>query len=121
MARTTKNKTAHAAGLDAEWIAAWILRFKGYRILATRYRTPVGEIDIIARRRRTIVFVEVKRRAALDDALGSVLPQARARITRAAAHFMAGAPRYQDCGLRFDVIALAPPRHWRHVCNAWES
>lgn len=115
----TRSRTAHETGLLAETAAAWILRLQGYRILARRYKTPVGEIDIVARRGRTTVFVEVKRRAAMADALQSVSAPAQARITRAAQHFLAA--RGQDGGgaLRFDVIALAPPLSWRHVRNAW--
>lgn len=114
----TRNKTAHARGLLAESVAAWILRLKGYRILARRYKTPVGEVDIIARRGKTTVFVEVKARAAMDDALQSISPQSRARITRAAEHFLAMGGGGANV-LRFDVIALAPPLSWRHIRNAW--
>lgn len=113
----TRNSTAHARGLMAESVAAWILRLQGYRILARRYKTPVGEVDIIARRGKTTVFVEVKARAAMADALQSISPQSRARITRAAEHFLATGGGGDS--LRFDVIALAPPLSWRHIRNAW--
>lgn len=117
----TRSKTAHENGLLAEAVAAWILRLQGYRILARRYKTPVGEVDIIARRGRTLVFVEVKVRAALADALQSVSPQAQARITRAAQHFLITGGQGVDVILRFDVIALAWPFAWRHVRNAWQT
>ena len=115
----TQSRTAHARGLLAETIAVWILRLQGYRILARRYKTPVGEVDVIARRGKTIVFVEVKARAILADALQSISPQAQARITRAAQHFLMAGGQGGDDVLRFDVIALAPPLSWRHVRNAW--
>jgi len=115
----TRTRTAHENGLLAEMIAAWILRLQGYRILARRYKTPVGEVDIIARRGKTTVFVEVKARAVLADALQSISPQSQARITRAAQHFLMTGGQGRDDVLRFDVIALAPPLAWRHVRNAW--
>jgi putative endonuclease len=112
------TRTAHENGLLAETVAAWILRLQGYRIVARRYKAPVGEVDIIARRGKVTAFVEVKARAVLDDALQSVSVQSQARITRAAQHFLLKAGRGDDV-LRFDVIALAPPLSWRHLRNAW--
>ena len=70
----------HRAGLFAETLAALALRLCGWRILARRFRTPVGEIDIIARRRGVIAFVEVKRRPELAErtrAANRALPQSR--------------------------------------------
>ena len=121
MTPARKNRTAHAAGIDAENIAVWILRCKGYRILARRYKTPVGEIDIIAKRGKNIAFVEVKARAVLGDALQSISPQSQARITRAAEHYMTGAGRGFDGTMRFDVMVFAPPWRWRHVPDAWRA
>jgi putative endonuclease len=116
---TKKIETAHSFGLRAEDMAVWILRLKGYRILARRYKTPVGEIDIIARRGRVVAFVEVKARAVLSDALSCLRPQNRARIIRTAEHYLATTPGLADYTLRFDFIALAPPFSWRHLDNAW--
>lgn len=121
MTAPKKNKTAHATGIAAENIAAWILRLQGYRILATRYRTPVGEVDIIARRGAIIAFVEVKARVTMDEALSSVSQQSRARITRAAEHYMVHKGQGFDGTMRFDVVALAPPWRWRHVRDAWRA
>ena len=75
---------AFRTGLSAEARAATLLVAKGYRILAKRFRTPHGEIDIVARRRNLIVFVEVKARASLDDAAYAVTPRQQARIIAAA-------------------------------------
>ena len=69
---------AFRAGLSAEARAAAYLMAKGYRILAKRYRTPYGEIDIVARKRSLIAFVEVKARASLDDAAYAVTPRQQA-------------------------------------------
>jgi len=115
-----KNKThSYKMGLLSETIAAWGLRLRGYRILAMRYKTPVGEIDIVARRGRTLVFAEVKARQDLSTALQSVTPQMQNRITRAANHFIAHHSAYHEYEMRFDLIALAPPFYWRHLDNAW--
>ena len=115
----TARDTGHSFGLRAESMAVWILRLKGYRIVARRHKTPVGEIDIIARRGRVLVFVEVKARAALNDALQCLTPRGQARIIRAAQHYIATHPNQADCDMRFDFMALAPPLSWRHLDNAW--
>ena len=60
------RRAGYARGLVAEGIAAWLLRLKGYRVLATRYRTPLGEIDIVARRGKVLAFVEVKARPTVE-------------------------------------------------------
>lgn len=103
--------TSYQRGLRAEDMAAWFLRLRGYKILERRYKTPVGEVDVIARRGRCIVFVEVKARGTMDDALYAVQPKQVARVMRAGEYYMA---RHQLAGreMRFDVIAVRPPRHW---------
>ncbi|MEL6287622.1 MAG: YraN family protein [Pseudomonadota bacterium] len=75
-------------GRWAEWLAAGSLMLRGYRILALRYRTRVGEIDIIARRGRRIAFIEVKARAALDDALFAITPTLSRRVMAASEVWM---------------------------------
>src|SRR5262245_64940533 len=75
---------AFRTGISAESRAAAYLMAKGYRILAKRYRTPYGEIDIVARRRNLIDFVEVKARENLDDAAFAVTPRQQQRIINAA-------------------------------------
>ena len=78
-------------GRRAETIAAWYLRAKGYKVIARRVRTPVGEIDIIARHGDSLIFVEVKARATLDSAIFALHPAALRRI-EAASRVLA--PRY---------------------------
>src|ERR1700676_5701859 len=75
---------AFRTGLSAESRAAAYLMAKGYRILAKRYRTPYGEIDLVARRRHLVAFIEVKARASLDEAAYAVTPRQQARIIEAA-------------------------------------
>lgn len=96
-----------------------LLRLKGFRILATRYRAPVGEIDLVARRGRLIVAVEVKSRSSLADAAFAIDPRQQARISRAAEHFLAANPRYSNHQIRFDAILDAPGRLPRHIPDAW--
>src|ERR1700693_211747 len=58
---------AFRLGLSAESRAAMVLIAKAYRIVARRWKTPFGEIDIVARRRRALVFVEVQARGPYDE------------------------------------------------------
>jgi putative endonuclease len=97
-----------------------MLRLKGYRIVARGFRVPVGEIDIIARRGRTLAFVEVKGRA--DDGAPEVLtPRQRRRITRAAEAFLKARPGYRGLDLRFDLMVVGRRGPPRHVANAWRA
>lgn len=112
------RRAIYHRGLRAEHFAATFLRLKGYRIIATRYKTPVGEIDLIARRRRTLVFVEVKERQTMNDALSSITPQMKARITRAAQMYIAAHPACSGFDMRFDVVATRG-FFIRHLDNAW--
>ena len=121
--RVNKRQKAHRRGIWAENIAALYLLFKGYRILAMRYKTPVGEIDILLQKRDCLVAVEVKTRPFIDAALESVRPQAQKRIEKALLHFLAMNEEYSAYNLRFDVIALCLkwPFSLRHLDNAWQS
>lgn len=112
-------RTRDARGRFAETLAALYLRLCGYRILARRFATRVGEIDIVAARRDLVVFVEVKHRASRAEALESVLPAQRARIERAASLFLALHPRLASARVRFDVVAFAPRRLPVHLRDAW--
>src|SRR6201987_4237721 len=87
---------AFRTGLSAETRAAAYLMAKGYRILAKRFRTPHGEIDIIAKRRNLLAFVEVKARSTLDDAAFAVTPRQQARIIDAAQAWLPPHPEYAE-------------------------
>jgi putative endonuclease len=108
-------------GLSAESRAALLLVAKGFRIAARRFRTPVGEIDIVARRRRTLAFVEVKARAAHDDALEAVTVRQRQRIIAAAHVWLAAHPDDAQRDIRFDVIVVVPGRIPRHLTAAFDT
>jgi len=114
------RSAAERGGRRAESLAAWWLRLKGWTILARRVRTPVGEVDLVARRGRTVAFVEVKARAtgaeaavALDDW----------RLRRVAAAAEALAPRYAAAGddIRIDAMLVVPRRLPRHLTNVWQG
>jgi putative endonuclease len=110
--------SAERAGRRAELVAAWWLRLKGFHIIARRYATPVGEIDLIARRGKLLVFVEVKRRRDAALAAEAVLPRQRQRIIRAAELFLQRRPQLLgEC--RFDLIAVSPWRWPTHLPDAW--
>jgi putative endonuclease len=99
---------------------AWRLRLAGYRIVARDVRTPVGEIDLVARRGRTVAFVEVKARSG-EGAADALTPRQRRRIVRAAAAFLAIRPTLAALDIRFDVMLVGRglfPRHLRAAFRA---
>jgi len=117
---TDKKRRAWQFGRNAETLCAWVLRLKGYQILARDFRVPVGEIDIVARRHRTLAFIEVKARA---DApvVEALTPRQRRRIVRAAEAFVRARRAYAAFDMRFDVM-LVRRRGWpRHLVNAWRA
>jgi putative endonuclease len=108
-------------GLSAESRAALLLIAKAYRILARRWKTPFGEIDIVARRRGVLVFVEVKTRASMDAALEAVTERTRQRILAAAGLWLARHSQHADSQIRFDVTVVTPSRLPRHIVNAFNA
>jgi putative endonuclease len=115
------RRAAFARGLSAESRAALLLIAKGYRIAARRWKSPVGEIDIVARRCNLLVFVEVKARVGLDEAAFAVTPHQRRRILAAARAWLARHPGDVACAMRFDAILVAPWRMPRHVVGAFDE
>jgi putative endonuclease len=123
-ARTAPSRERVAAfrlGLSAESRAAVLLIAKAYRIVARRWKTPFGEIDIVARRRRELVFVEVKARDRLDDAAEAVTERNKQRIVAAAELWVAHHPDDAQCFIRFDAILVAPGKMPRHIVNAFDA
>ena len=118
---TDQRRQAQRRGLRAETLAAWWLRLKGYRILARGFRCPAGEIDLVARRGRSLAIVEVKARPSLTEAGEAVTPRQRRRIARAAEAFIQRHPRLADCAVRFDVVMIVPRRWPKHVSDAWQQ
>ena len=112
---------AFGLGISAESRAAVWLLAHGYRILARRWKSPLGEIDIIAARRHLLIFVEVKARATLDEAAESVSERQKQRIAAAAEIWLAANPMPAIRDMRFDAILVAPGRLPRHIPAAFES
>lgn len=114
-----ERRKAWRRGRWAEGLAALVLGLKGFRILARRFRTTSGEIDLIAKRGRLIAFVEVKARRNLDEARAALTPYGEQRIARAADLWIARHPAALACTLRFDVVLVAPRRFPRHITDAF--
>ena len=117
---TRSRKESERGGRRAESLAAWWLRLKGWRILARRARTPLGEVDLIARRGRVLAFIEVKARATREQS-DIALDDHRLRRVAAAAEALAG--RYARAGddLRIDAMLITPRRLPRHLVNIWRG
>src|SRR5262245_41152267 len=116
-----ERQVAFRIGISAESRAAALLITKGFRILARRFRSPVGEIDIVARRRHLLVFVEVKARERLDDAAWSVTERQRARIIAAAEAWLADHPDPSIQDIRFAAMLVAPGRMPQHIPAAFDA
>jgi putative endonuclease len=117
------RQKAHRLGHGAEWRAVWRLRLAGYSILARRYRTRLGEIDIVARRGGVLAFIEVKARADMVTAADALGDRQFGRVSRAASLFLARHPRYADSSVRFDAV-LVSGSPWRrlwphHLPDVW--
>lgn len=118
---TRNRKDAEKHGHRAETIALWYLRLKGYRLLARRFKTQVGEIDLILRKGDTTVFVEVKARATVDDGVYAVSPHAARRIASAANLYVMQDARAARGFQRFDIVAV-PSYLWpTHIENAFDG
>jgi putative endonuclease len=122
---TLKHKHAYRFGLQAETLAAWYLRLKGYRVLAQRFKNGGGEIDIVAVKRRTLVAVEVKARRTLAECDETVPPWKQQKIARALEGLLAGQTKFAglarggDRNMRFDVVFIAPRAWPKHIKDAW--
>jgi putative endonuclease len=120
-APSPERQIAFRTGISAESRAAMLLVAKGFRILTRRWRSPVGEIDIIARRRSLLIFVEVKARATLDDAAWSVTDRQRVRIVAAAEAWLARNTDDRIRDIRFDAVLVAPGYIPRHIPAAFDA
>lgn len=116
-----ERQIAFRFGISAESRAAALLVAKGFRILARRWRSPVGELDIVARRGSLLVFVEVKARHSLDDAAEAVTERQRLRIIAAAEAWLATYPDASIHDMRFDAMLVAPGKMPRHIQGAFEA
>lgn len=119
--KSPERLAAETFGRRGEEVAAWYLRLKGYRIRDVRVKTPVGELDLVAERFGSVVFVEVKARQREGGMGEALLAVNRRRIVRAAGYYVARHPALATRPLRFDVIFLAPWAWPRHVVNAFDA
>ena len=110
---------AFRRGHVSEYLAALYLLFKGYRIRAIRYRTKMGEIDIIARRGDLVICVEVKARRDVDSAVFAVTGTAQRRIRAASEIWLSRQPDAHRLSLRYDIVAVLPWRLPKHLVDAF--
>jgi putative endonuclease len=119
MSKTERQK-AFVRGQIAEILCVWVLRLKGYQICARRFRTPLGEIDIIAQRKKFLVFIEVKARKNLELAMMAITQRQQKRISKAALFYLSRQTNMHLYACRFDVM-IVRPWHWPyHMQNVWQ-
>src|ERR1044072_1952639 len=118
-----ERQVAFKFGLSAESRAAAYLIAKGHRIVARRWRSPVGEIDIVGRRRGTLIFLEVQAREPRHGpaAAAAVPGRRQPRISAAAEPWLAAHPEDANRDIRFDVILVAPKSLPRHIMAAFDA
>ena len=105
--RTSRSrKASHRAGIIAEYVALVWLMLKGYWPVALRYKTAVGEIDLVVRRGSVLAFVEVKLRQTAMAAAYAVHEKNQSRVLRAAQYFLNHYPHYAQHTVRFDVCLV---------------
>ncbi len=118
--RSERARRSGKVGQRSEWLAIVWLVFKGYRLLARRFGGKGGEIDLVMRRGRLVIFVEVKRRGMMEDALVSITPKKRRLVAARVRHWLAQNPWAMEHDLRFDAVFLAPLRWPKHVAGVFE-
>lgn len=121
MLTKAQRQKSYKRGLAAESLAMLYLLAKGYRPLSTRYKTPVGEIDLIMKRGNMLVFVEVKHRAKQLDAAHAVHAHNRSRVVRAAQYYLSAHPDLTSHQVRFDVCLLTWYRLPHHIPHAFDA
>ncbi|MGE7370112.1 YraN family protein [Neorhizobium sp. NPDC001467] len=117
--RRQDRRRAERRGHWAEYLAALFLVLKGYRVLAMRYRTRGGEIDLIVRSRNLVVFVEVKARRQAGLAIDAVGYETQNRIRSASHQWLSRRQDTHRLTLRYDVIAVLPGRFPQHFQDAF--
>ncbi len=110
-----RRRRANRKGHRGEWLAAWILRLTAFRIVARRFKTKSGEVDLIARRGDLVLIVEVKARPTLEQAMDAIPTSALKRIEAAGDEWLARQADHADLSVRYDLIAILPRRWPVHV------
>ena len=119
MSLNRSSQKAEKWGRWAETLASWLLLLKGFRILQKRFKCPFGEVDLVAKRGSTLIFVEVKARKTVTKAYEALRPSQLSRIRRAAEIYLAQNSKYRAKTIRFDVILIVPNKVPIHLTNAW--
>jgi len=117
--RSFARQSSYAIGVAAERCAMQLLESKSYHILAQRYKTKAGEIDLIAKRGNHLAFVEVKQRKTQDEAAWSIAPRQQARIAMAAEVFLGEHAALGQCSASFDVVLVSPSQGCAHIEQAF--
>ena len=118
---SANRKKFERRGHHAETAALILLRLKGYRLLARRFKSHHGEIDLIMRKGQTTAFIEVKARATTDDAIASVTPTQAKRISAAASLWMGRDAKAAAGFCRFDIVAINAYLWPTHIPNAFSG
>lgn len=113
------RRRAWRKGIKAEWFAGWMLRLTGHRIVATRYKTRFGEVDLIARKGDLILMVEVKARNSVEQAVDAVTWTAQQRIRTASDVWLSKQRDHDRLSIRYDIIAVVPWRMPIHLKDAF--
>ena len=120
MGKLERRKAAEIRGRRSETLAALSLLCKFYRVIGRRVKTPLGELDLIALSPSGVLcFIEVKARGLENDAVAAVTVRQRARISRAAALYLAARPGLRHKAVRFDAMLVTPRRWPTHIRDAW--
>lgn len=115
------RRSSERRGRRAEFLVALWLQLQGWKILDRRARTAMGEIDLVARRGRTLAFIEVKAHRTRDASLYALTPRQQARLLRAGSLWRARHRRYAHCQPRFDLVLAVPGRWPRHIKGAFQA
>lgn len=121
MTAKARKIKAYRTGLEAEDNAAAMLAERGYCVLARRFRSPAGEIDLVVTNGSHLSFVEVKARRTLTEAAWSVTPRQQRRITEAASYWLQSFPEYGDRDITFDAILVAPRQLPEYIPDAFRA
>ena len=119
VAARNKRRKAQRWGHMSEWFAAFALILKGYRIVAMRYKTKVGEVDLIAKRGDLIAMVEVKARKDVMSAVDAVTYESQNRIRSAGDLWLSKQADTAQYSIRYDIIAVRPWRWPKHLPDAF--
>jgi putative endonuclease len=115
------RQKSHMLGHRAETLAAWFLWLKGYKIMARRFKTKVGEVDIIARKRDLVLMVEVKARPTLIEAMDAISATAMRRIENAGDVWLSQQKDFAYLSIRYDLIAILPYKWPIHVPRIFDG